>query len=293
MTVTTIDPSTGRPLDAYEETTSERLESLLDAARSTYRDRRGSAPEQRAEELGRLAGELRRRKEELALLATLEMGKPLLESRAEVEKCAFACDWYAEHTPKLLAPEVFETEALRSEVLAQPLGIVFAIMPWNFPYWQVSAGSRPGAGCGQRGLAQACSLDDGLRTGPGRCRGIGGVAQRGSVPAGGEVRAHGGGLGNGDRGRSGSRRYPHGIDKGRKVRRGRGRWCAQENGHGARWQRSACGASRRRSRRRSSLGGAQSISEHRAVLYCRQTDRGRRVGRRRLCRRSFLTTWAS
>lgn len=148
MTVTTIDPSTGQPLDAYEETTPEQLDALLDEARSTSGHWRELTPDQRAEGLGRLARELRNRQEELAMLATLEMGKPLLESRAEVEKCAWACEWYADHAPRLLEPELIETEALRSRVLPQPLGVVFAIMPWNFPYWQVVRALAPALAAG-------------------------------------------------------------------------------------------------------------------------------------------------
>src|SRR6202050_4211720 len=148
MTVTTIDPSTGQPLDTYEETTPEQLDALLDDARSAYQGWGDLSPDQRAKGLGRLAEELRRREEELAMLATLEMGKPLLESRAEVEKCAWTCEWYAEHGPKFLEAEVFETEALRSQVVPQPLGVVFAIMPWNFPYWQVVRALAPALAAG-------------------------------------------------------------------------------------------------------------------------------------------------
>jgi succinate-semialdehyde dehydrogenase / glutarate-semialdehyde dehydrogenase len=148
VTVTTIDPSTGQPLEAYEETAPERLDALLDEARSAYEGWRALAPDQRAQGLRRLAEELRKREEELAMLATLEMGKPLLESRAEVEKCAWTCDWYAEHAPKFLEAEVIETEALRSRVIPQPLGVVFAIMPWNFPYWQVVRALAPALAAG-------------------------------------------------------------------------------------------------------------------------------------------------
>ena len=76
------------------------------------------------------------------------MGKPLVESRAEVEKCARACDWYAEHAPALLKPETVKTEALRSLVVPVPLGVVLAIMPWNFPYWQVMRALAPALAAG-------------------------------------------------------------------------------------------------------------------------------------------------
>ncbi len=148
MTVTTIDPSTGQPLNVYEETTTEQLDTLLDGARSAYQEWSTLTPDQRAEGLARLAEELRNRKEELAMLATLEMGKPLLESRTEVEKCAWTCEWYAEHAPKLLEAEVVDTEAVRSLVSPQPLGVVFAIMPWNFPYWQVVRALAPALAAG-------------------------------------------------------------------------------------------------------------------------------------------------
>jgi succinate-semialdehyde dehydrogenase/glutarate-semialdehyde dehydrogenase len=148
VTVTTINPSTGQPLEAYEETTSEQLDALLDEARSAYQEWSGLGPDHRAEGLGRLAEELRTRKDELAMLATLEMGKPLLESHAEVEKCAWTCEWYAEHAPRFLEAEVIETEALRSQVTPQPLGVVFAIMPWNFPYWQVVRALAPALAAG-------------------------------------------------------------------------------------------------------------------------------------------------
>ena len=148
MTITTIDPSTGRPLATYEETTAEELDGLLDRAHLAAQGWRKTPPTERANGLRRLAIALRERQEELAWLATKEMGKPLLESRAEVEKCARTCDWYAEHAPALLRPETVETEALRSLVLPVPLGVLLAIMPWNFPYWQVVRALAPALAAG-------------------------------------------------------------------------------------------------------------------------------------------------
>jgi succinate-semialdehyde dehydrogenase/glutarate-semialdehyde dehydrogenase len=148
MSVTTIDPSTGQHLSTYEETTAEELDGLLDRAYLAAQGWRDIPPTERANGLRRLAIALRERREELASLATAEMGKPLLESRAEVEKCARTCDWYAEHAPALLRPETVETEALRSLVVPVPLGVVFAIMPWNFPYWQVVRALAPALAAG-------------------------------------------------------------------------------------------------------------------------------------------------
>jgi succinate-semialdehyde dehydrogenase/glutarate-semialdehyde dehydrogenase len=148
VTVTTIDPSTGRPLATYEETTPEELDRLLDRAHSAATGWRHTVPSERAGGLRRLAMALRQRQEELAVLATVEMGKPLVESRAEIEKCARTCEWYAEHGPALLEPETIETEAQRSVVVPVPLGVLFAIMPWNFPYWQVVRALAPALAAG-------------------------------------------------------------------------------------------------------------------------------------------------
>ncbi len=81
-------------------------------------------------------------------MATREMGKPLLDSRAEVDKCAWACQWFAEQGPAMLEPEAVETEAVSSYVAYVPLGVVFAIMPWNFPYWQVVRALAPALAAG-------------------------------------------------------------------------------------------------------------------------------------------------
>ena len=148
MSVTTIDPSTGQSLATYEETTAEALNGLLDRAHLAAQGWRDTPPLERALALRRLATALRERQEELAWLATAEMGKPLLESRAEVEKCARTCDWYAEHAPTLLRPETVQTEAVRSLVVPVPLGVLFAIMPWNFPYWQVVRALAPALAAG-------------------------------------------------------------------------------------------------------------------------------------------------
>ncbi|MFC0081732.1 NAD-dependent succinate-semialdehyde dehydrogenase [Aciditerrimonas ferrireducens] len=135
--VRTIDPTTGEELASYPTATDEELETVLDRAADTAR-RWGQLPvEERAEGLRRLARAMRERREELAQLATAEMGKPIAESRAEVDKCAWGLEHAAELAPAALAPEPVDTGALESYVRFDPLGVVLAIMPWNFPYWQV------------------------------------------------------------------------------------------------------------------------------------------------------------
>ena len=86
---------------------------------------------------------MRGQKERLATLATKEMGKPIVEAEAEVEKCAWNCDFYAEHGATFLADEHVETNAAESYVAFEPLGVVLAVMPWNFPFWQVMRFAAP------------------------------------------------------------------------------------------------------------------------------------------------------
>jgi succinate-semialdehyde dehydrogenase / glutarate-semialdehyde dehydrogenase len=143
MTVTTVDPSTGTPLASYEETRAEDIDVILDRAARAAAAWRRVSPGERAEALRRLAAALRGRRDDLAVLATREMGKPLAESTAEVDKCAWACEWFAGHGPAMLEPEPVDTGAVRTRILYVPLGVVFAIMPWNFPYWQVVRALAP------------------------------------------------------------------------------------------------------------------------------------------------------
>ena len=143
MTVTTVDPSDGTPLACYEETTTEEIDVILDQAYRAAAAWRATPPRERAAALRRLALALRGRRDDLAVMATREMGKPLAESIAEVDKCAWVCDWFAEHGPAMLEPELVDTGAVRTRILYVPLGVILAIMPWNFPYWQVVRALAP------------------------------------------------------------------------------------------------------------------------------------------------------
>jgi acyl-CoA reductase-like NAD-dependent aldehyde dehydrogenase len=146
--VTTIDPATGSELADYPETSDEQVDAILERAHQAALSWREVPVGQRAEALRSLGRVLRERSGELARLATAEMGKPLAQSQAEVEKCAAACEWFADHGPAMLAPEPVDSGALRSQVTYSPLGVLFAIMPWNFPYWQVVRALAPAAVAG-------------------------------------------------------------------------------------------------------------------------------------------------
>jgi succinate-semialdehyde dehydrogenase/glutarate-semialdehyde dehydrogenase len=148
VTVTTVDPSTGAPLETYDETAPDAVDTILQQAHDAAALWRATPSAQRADRLRQLAATLRERREELALIATSEMGKPLVDSGAEADKCAWACEWFADHGPAMLEPEAVETEALGAYVTCVPLGVVFAIMPWNFPYWQVVRALAPALAAG-------------------------------------------------------------------------------------------------------------------------------------------------
>lgn len=138
MAIETINPTTGEALARYEEmspTVAGRVITEVDAARLGFTDR--------DIKLRAVAAELRRRKEELARRMALEMGKPVTQGLAEVEKCAWVCEYFAEHAATFLADEPVKTEAAKSFVCYEPLGVLLAVMPWNFPFWQVFRCAAP------------------------------------------------------------------------------------------------------------------------------------------------------
>lgn len=133
----TVNPATGETLAEYPDADDAAVETALARARSAFeRWRRTSFADRRAA-LERLGDRLEQDVDAHARLITIEMGKPIASARAEVLKCAANCRWYAEHGEGLAASESVPHAAGRAEVRHEPLGVVFAVMPWNFPYWQV------------------------------------------------------------------------------------------------------------------------------------------------------------
>ena len=144
MTTTkTINPATEETLEEIELDSPQRVESVLRGADAAFRDWRKTAPSRRAELLRAVAARLREERDTHASHITREMGKPLSQSRAEVLKCALCCDYFAEHAPRMLADEVTASDAAESYVSFEPLGPILAVMPWNFPYWQVFRAAAP------------------------------------------------------------------------------------------------------------------------------------------------------
>ncbi len=152
MTLQSINPATGDVLETFAETSATELDGILERADAASRDWRRQPVAQRAERLRAAARVLRERQADYARTMALEMGKPLAQGAAEVEKCAWACDYYADQGEALLAPQPRATEAVRSYVRFDAIGPVLAIMPWNFPFWQVFRFAAPALLAGNAGV---------------------------------------------------------------------------------------------------------------------------------------------
>ncbi len=143
MTIQSINPATEEVLAAFEEFTPEETSTAIAEAAAAFLQWREEGFAWRGELVRRAARLLRERKERYAGLITAEMGKPIAESLAEVEKCAWNCDYFAENAERFLADERIATNALDSFVAYEPLGVILAVMPWNFPFWQVFRFAAP------------------------------------------------------------------------------------------------------------------------------------------------------
>jgi succinate-semialdehyde dehydrogenase/glutarate-semialdehyde dehydrogenase len=139
----TADPSTGQPGRSYEGHTRDEALAIARDSRAAFEEWRRTSFGQRADLVREAAAVLRRRDREFAELMTAEMGKTLKEGRAEIEKCAFNCDHFAEHAKDYLAREPVDLGGPKTFVTYNPLGVVLAVMPWNFPFWQVFRFAAP------------------------------------------------------------------------------------------------------------------------------------------------------
>lgn len=137
MTIQTINPATEAVLQEYPTFNEKQIEALIDAGHLTFNIWKKTTFLQRKQAMLKMASLLRQKKNDFALLMASEMGKPISAGKAEIEKCAWVCEHYAEHAEDYLQPRTIQTEMKKTLVCYQPLGIVFAIMPWNFPFWQV------------------------------------------------------------------------------------------------------------------------------------------------------------
>ncbi len=152
-----INPATGHLLAEIAEHTPEQVAALVARAHAAFPSWRERGFDARAAVLRRAAALLRERKERYGGLITAEMGKPISEAVAEVEKCAWNCEFYAEHAAGFLADEPVATSAAQSYIAYEPLGVILAVMPWNFPFWQVFRFAAPALMAGNTCLLKHAS----------------------------------------------------------------------------------------------------------------------------------------
>ena len=157
MPIESFNPYTGRTLRRFPAFSWPKTERILGQAHRAAPAWQATTFAHRASVLRRAAALLRERQDDLARLMALEMGKPVTDGRAEAQKCAACCDYYAEHAEAFLADELVKTDAGRSFISYQPLGVVLAVMPWNFPFWQVVRFADPALMAGNVGLLKHAS----------------------------------------------------------------------------------------------------------------------------------------
>jgi succinate-semialdehyde dehydrogenase len=138
-----VNPATGETLATYPWATQDDVEQAIALADAGFRQWRNETIAHRAQKLRDLGAALRQRAEEMAQMMSREMGKPITQARGEVTKSANLCDWYAEHGPAMLKTEATQVENYNAVIEYRPLGPVLAVMPWNFPLWQVLRGAVP------------------------------------------------------------------------------------------------------------------------------------------------------
>ncbi len=157
MGIATINPATGETLKTFEPLTDVEIAAKLGQAQQAFEDYRRISISQKAEWMNKAAEILEAQRDRMASIMTLEMGKPIKGAIAEVDKCALVCRYYAENAAKFLADVAVETDASNSFVRYQPLGIILAVMPWNFPFWQVFRFAAPGLMAGNVGILKHAS----------------------------------------------------------------------------------------------------------------------------------------
>ncbi|GJQ61738.1 MAG: succinate-semialdehyde dehydrogenase [Melioribacteraceae bacterium] len=157
MALQTINPATNELVKNFDEHSEEEVKDIINKSHETYLKWRKKTYSERAPLMKKAAEYLRSNKRKYAETLTLEMGKPITQAIAEVEKCAFVCDYYADNTENILAFEPLKSDASKSYVRFDPIGIVLAVMPWNFPFWQVFRFAAPALMAGNTGILKHAS----------------------------------------------------------------------------------------------------------------------------------------
>jgi len=164
MQLKSTNPATGEIFASFDEMSSELVKSIINEVHETQLDWKQTSFSQRKTKLKRAAEILRERKEEFGRLMSMEMGKPLTQAMGEAEKCALVCDYYADKAEDILKDVEIKSDASQSFISHQPLGVILAVMPWNFPFWQVLRFAAPAFMAGNAGVlkhasnVQGCAL---------------------------------------------------------------------------------------------------------------------------------------
>ena len=161
MTIDTINPATGQLIHTYQEMNGNEVDNIINATHQSYLSWSQTSFTHRKSLMLKAAEVLNTNKFDYANIITAEMGKPITQSLAEVEKCIWCCQHYAENAESYLQDRIIKTESYKSYVTYQPLGIVFAIMPWNFPFWQVFRFICPTMMAGNAGLLSHAPISTG------------------------------------------------------------------------------------------------------------------------------------
>lgn len=156
-TIKTVNPYNGKQIAEYKEHSNSEINELLSQSQNTFYDWKLTSIPERVTLLKKLSDLLLKKKEELAALITAEMGKPIKQSIAEIEKCSTVCEFYAINADDFLADELIDTEAQESFISYDPLGCILAIMPWNFPFWQVFRFAAPTLTAGNTAILKHAS----------------------------------------------------------------------------------------------------------------------------------------
>lgn len=155
--IVSTNPYTGEKISSHKELTKKEIENALHAAHERFGTWKKTSFKERSGLLIKAAKELRDNKKEYAETITREMGKPITQSLSEIEKCAWVCEYYAENAEEQLAQETIETDAHKSYISYEPIGVVLAVMPWNFPFWQVFRFAAPALMAGNIGILKHAS----------------------------------------------------------------------------------------------------------------------------------------
>ena len=157
MNLVSINPANNKILESHKEISKENINQIINSSYSTYLDWRNKSISYRSKRMRDLAELLKQKKEKLGALMTQEMGKPIKQSIAEAEKCAWVCEYYADNAERFLSKKEISTDSKKSFISFQPIGLVLAIMPWNFPFWQVFRFASPTLMAGNVGILKHAS----------------------------------------------------------------------------------------------------------------------------------------